>query len=91
MPREIIILQRGRGEVLLSDGYQYHRKKIYKNAEYWKCVKTKSTKCVGSVSFYEINDKNNRKISLYALLKKLYKNSPIWQLPYKKRHLKREE
>ncbi|XP_061722098.1 uncharacterized protein LOC133528658 [Cydia pomonella] len=52
MPREIIILQRGRGEVLLSDGYQYHRKKIYKNAEYW-CVKTKSTKCVGSVTIKE--------------------------------------
>lgn len=54
---EPIFLTRGRGSVLLYDGYQYHRKKVYANGqEYWKCAITKKNKCIGSLTIRVCTD-----------------------------------
>lgn len=44
-------IKRKRGEVLLSDGYQYHKHKVYANQTIiWFCSQRRKLKCTGSVT-----------------------------------------
>lgn len=48
---EVIFLMRGRGTVLVYEGYQYYKNRSYINgAQLWKCSLNKKNKCTGSIT-----------------------------------------
>lgn len=52
---EIEIVKRGRGKVLLNNGYQYYLIKTYKNLDtIWRCKEYRSKNCNGSVTVSEV-------------------------------------
>ncbi|CAK1591836.1 unnamed protein product [Parnassius mnemosyne] len=56
---EINVMKRRRGRVLMLNGYQYYKLKVYKDASViWRCAQYKKNKCTGSVT---IRDKKEVK------------------------------
>lgn len=48
---ELVILKRGRGSVLLCNGYQFYKHSYYHNGtSKWRCRAYKEIKCAGSVT-----------------------------------------
>lgn len=79
---ELVILKRGRGSVLLCNGYQFYKHSYYHNGtSKWRCRAYKEIKCAGSVtinivstSIYHIISKVNVYITiLYNINEDRYK------------------
>lgn len=48
---DIEIIERGKGKILLYEGYEYVKHSQYKNGNYiWRCNKRHKTKCKGSLT-----------------------------------------
>lgn len=48
---DIIYINRGKGVVLLNNGYQYHKKVQFKNQSWlWRCCEYQRLKCSGSIT-----------------------------------------
>ncbi|KAI5636434.1 FLYWCH zinc finger domain-containing protein [Phthorimaea operculella] len=55
---DINIIKRGRGNVLLSSGYQYYRQRVYGSGKSkWRCKNYKELKCAGSINLTEDQNK----------------------------------
>lgn len=56
MSGEISIITRGRGEVLLLNGYEYYHHVTYRdNSSLWRCANYKKTKCGGTVKIDQVS------------------------------------
>lgn len=52
---ELNVIKRGRGRVLLENGFQYYQLSKYKNLQtLWRCAMYKKTKCSGTVTTSEV-------------------------------------
>lgn len=55
---DILIIERGRGRILLYGGQQYYKHQIYKNGNsHWRCreFKNNSNKCFGTVTLSPVS------------------------------------
>ncbi|CAK1593014.1 unnamed protein product [Parnassius mnemosyne] len=56
---EINVIKRRRGRVLMLNGYQYYKLKVYKDASViWRCAQYKKNKCTGSVTIRDKKEVN---------------------------------
>lgn len=53
---DISIITRGRGKVLIYEGYEYYKHSDYQNEEtLWRCAKYKKTKCGGTLNLLPVS------------------------------------